>query len=385
MKVLVIDGVIGESYGGVTAKQFRQMLPTSEENIKVLINSPGGSVVDGFDIFNQLVMYKGSVEIVIGAMAASAASYIAMAAPKEKRKGFANSGFMIHESRGTVSARARDLRILSDRLEGINNVIAQEIAKGTGNEFKKVRKDMTEDFYLTGWEELLAYNVISDTVDKEYFAQDEFIYPQDGSVFDWLMFGKALEQSAEARKETVFAIDGANMQNEMAQIAALDLSVYEAKESTVKENSPTPVVENINKGEPKKMATLQEFLAVTPEAKAEYEAALASAMEKGMTQANENTAQILALEGVKLSASATEALDTGIDPKTYAFNKLKAEQEKRETVEAKKPIFASLVTAQTPGEQADKIVKTDAQIKAEMDEFEKGIAAAAEKTLGGKK
>lgn len=133
------------------------------------------------------------------------------------------------------------------------------------------------------------------------------------------------------------------------------------------------------------MATLQEFLAATPEAKAEYEAALASAMEKGMTQANENTAQILALEGVKLSASATDALDTGIDPKTYAFNKLKAEQEKRETVEAKKPIFASLATAQTPGEQADKIVKTDAQIKAEMDEFEKGIAAAAEKTLGGKK
>ena len=385
MKVLVIDGVIGQSYGGITAKQFRQMLPTSEEDIKVLINSPGGSVVDGFDIFNQLVMYKGSVEIVIGAMAASAASYIAMAAPKEKRKGFANSGFMIHESRGTVSARARDLRILSDRLEGINNVIAQEIAKGTGNEFKKVRKDMTEDFYLTGWEELLAYNVISDTVDKEYFAQDEFIYPQEGNVFDWLMFGKALEQSAEARKETVFAIDGANMQNEMAQIAALDLSAYEKAQTIETEDSPAPAVENKLKGEPIKMATLQEFLAVTPEAKAEYEAALVSAMEKGMTQANENTAQILALEGVKLSASATEALDTGIDPKTYAFNKLKAEQEKRETVEAKKPIFASLVTAQTPGEQADKIVKTDAQIKAEMDEFEKGIAAAAEKTLGGKK
>ena len=379
MKVLVIDGVIGQSYGGITAKQFRQMLPTSEEDIKVLINSPGGSVVDGFDIFNQLAMYKGSVEVVIGAMAASAASYIAMAAPKEKRKGFANSGFMIHESRGAVSARARDLRILSDRLEGINNVIAQEIAKGTGNEFKKVRKDMTEDFYLTGWEQLLSYNVISDTVDKEYFAQDEFIYPQEGSVFDWLMFGKALEQSAEARKENVFAIDGSNMQNEMAQIAALDLSVYETKESTVKENSPAQVVENINKGEPKKMATLQEFLAVTPEAKAEYEAALASAMEKGMTQANENTAQILALEGVKLSASATEALDTGIDPKTYAFNKLKAEQEKRETVEAKKPIFASLATAQTPGEQAPSVTasaKTEEQIEAE--------AKAMYKKSGGK-
>jgi lipase chaperone LimK len=104
-----------------------------------------------------------------------------------------------------------------------------------------------------------------------------------------------------------------------------------------------------------------------------------------MTQANENTAQILALEGVKLSASATDALDTGIDPKTYAFNKLKAEQDKRESAEPKKAIFASLATAQTPGEQADKIVKTDAQIKAEAEDFEKGMAAAAEKTFGGKK
>ena len=181
MKVLVIDGVIGQSYGGITAKQFRAMLPTTGEDIKLLINSPGGSVVDGFDIFNQLAMYHGSVEVIIGAMVASAASYIAMAAPKEKRKGFANSGFMIHEARGSVSARARDLRILSDRLEGINNVIAAEIAKGTGGEFKKVRKDMNEDYYLTGWEQLLSYNVISDTVDKEYFANDEFVYPQEVS------------------------------------------------------------------------------------------------------------------------------------------------------------------------------------------------------------
>jgi len=252
MKVLVIDGVIGQSYGGITAKQFRAMLPTNEEDIKVLINSPGGSVVDGFDIFNQLSMYKGSVEIVIGAMAASAASYIAMAAPKEKRKGFANSGFMIHESRGSVSARARDLRILSDRLEGINNVIAQEIAKGTGNDFKRVRKDMTEDFYLTGWEELLKYNVISDTVEKEYFKDDELVYPQENSVFDWITFGKALEQSHDAKKEMVFALDDASIQSEMAQIAALDLSAIENAQQpqnieTQQENSPAPAVENNTK------------------------------------------------------------------------------------------------------------------------------------------
>lgn len=381
MKVLVIDGVIGQSYGGITAKQFRDMLPTTGEDIKVLINSPGGSVVDGFDIFNQLTMYKGSVEIIIGAMAASAASYIAMAAPKEKRKGFANSGFMIHESRGSVSARARDLRILSDRLEGINNVIAQEIAKGTGNEFKRVRKDMTEDYYLTGWEQLLSYNVISDTVDKEYFANDEFIYPQEGSIFDWLMFGKALEQSADARKESVFALDDVSLQNEMAQIAALDLSAIEKQ----KENSPTTVVENTIKGEPKKMAKLEDLLNDNPDARAEYDSALETAKAQAVIEANENTAQILALEGVKISASATEALDNGIDPKTYAFNKLKAEQEKRATTEEKKPIFASLATGQTPGEQAKEVVKTEAQKKAEMDEFEKSMAAAAEKISGGKK
>lgn len=145
------------------------------------------------------------------------------------------------------------------------------------------------------------------------------------------------------------------------------------------ENSPAPAVENNTQGAPIKMAKLDELLTANPEAKAEYDAALKSAEDKGKLEANENTAQILALEGVKLSASATEALDNGIDPKTYAFNKLKAEQEKRATVETKKPIFASLATGQTPGEQAPSVTtseKTEEQIEAE--------AKAMFKKAGGK-
>lgn len=155
------------------------------------------------------------------------------------------------------------------------------------------------------------------------------------------------------------------------------------KDKNSQSNSPAQAVENNTEGAPIKMAKLDELLLANPEAKAEYDAALKSAEEKGKLEANENTAQILALEGVKLSASATEALDNGIDPKTYAFNKLKAEQEKRATVETKKPIFASLATPQTPGEQAKE--KTPEQIKAEDDAYIASMEKAAERTFGGKK
>lgn len=145
-----------------------------------------------------------------------------------------------------------------------------------------------------------------------------------------------------------------------------------------KEDSPDQTDENKLKGEPKKMAKLEDLLRDNPDAKAEYDSALETAKAQAVIDANKNTAEILALEGVKLSNSATEALDNGVDPKTYAFNKLKAEQEKRATTEEKKPIFASLATPQTPGEQAK-------EEKFDMDAFISGMEKAAERTFGGKK
>lgn len=78
----IIDGYDEDGYNeGIksTADIFRDELYSGEGNISVWVNSPGGDMVTGAQIYNLIKDYKGKVTIKIDGLAASAASVIAMA------------------------------------------------------------------------------------------------------------------------------------------------------------------------------------------------------------------------------------------------------------------------------------------------------------------
>jgi ATP-dependent Clp protease protease subunit len=91
-RTLYLDGEISDEtwYGDeVTPKLFKDELNAGDGNITLWINSPGGDVFAAAQIYNMLMDYKGNVTVKIDALAASAASVIAMAGTK-----------VLYESRG---------------------------------------------------------------------------------------------------------------------------------------------------------------------------------------------------------------------------------------------------------------------------------------------
>ena len=79
---LRLEGVLGEDswfYDTTSPKEFRQELFAETGDVKVWINSPGGDVFAGTEIYTMLKEYPGKVTVLIDALAASAASIIAMA------------------------------------------------------------------------------------------------------------------------------------------------------------------------------------------------------------------------------------------------------------------------------------------------------------------
>ena len=81
-RTLYLNGTIAEESwfeDDVTPELFREELYGDEGNIVIWINSPGGDVVAGAQIYNMLVEYPGHVTIKVDGIAASAASVIAMA------------------------------------------------------------------------------------------------------------------------------------------------------------------------------------------------------------------------------------------------------------------------------------------------------------------
>ena len=81
-RILRLEGPIDEeSFWGdeITPRMFRDELESGEGNVTVWINSPGGNVFAAAEIYTMLKDYKGSITVKIDAIAASAASVVAMA------------------------------------------------------------------------------------------------------------------------------------------------------------------------------------------------------------------------------------------------------------------------------------------------------------------
>jgi ATP-dependent protease ClpP protease subunit len=131
---LFIYEQIGESFwgGGVSAKsvidQLEKLKGVSQLDIR--INSEGGDVFDGKAIYNALRRFAANKTVYIDGLAASAATFIAMAGDRIVTA--ENATWMIHEASGLAMGNAGTLRDLADVLDGENAAIAGIYAARTG-------------------------------------------------------------------------------------------------------------------------------------------------------------------------------------------------------------------------------------------------------------
>jgi ATP-dependent Clp protease, protease subunit len=132
---LLIYDAIGEDMwtgGGVTPKGVAEQLKnlSGVKTLNIYINSPGGSVFDGEAIYNQLRRFEAKKNVIVDGLAASAASFIAMAGDKITMGH--GSQMMIHRAMGGAYGFESDLRAVADVLGMLSGTIADIYAKRTG-------------------------------------------------------------------------------------------------------------------------------------------------------------------------------------------------------------------------------------------------------------
>lgn len=127
-EVLIFDYI---GFFGVEAEAFvREVGALDVDEITVRINSPGGSVFDGWAIYNALQSHPAKVTTIVEGLAASAASFIAQAGDRRiMRKA---SQMMIHNAWGVCQGPASDMREMADRLERLSATIAGIYASRSG-------------------------------------------------------------------------------------------------------------------------------------------------------------------------------------------------------------------------------------------------------------
>ena len=132
-RILRLEGPIDEeSFWGdeITPQMFRDELESGEGDVTVWINSPGGNVFAAAEIYTMLRDYKGSITVKIDAIAASAASVVAMAGDTVQMSPVAM--LMIHDPSTVAMGNTKDMEkaieVLTEVKESIIN--AYEIKTG---------------------------------------------------------------------------------------------------------------------------------------------------------------------------------------------------------------------------------------------------------------
>ena len=113
---------------GVSAKGFLAELGALPEGtpVDLRLNSPGGSVFDAVAIHNAIKRHEGTVTVWIDGIAASAASYIAMAGDEIVMP--ENAFLMIHDPAGLVMGTAEDMRSMAEALDKVKGSLVSGYA-----------------------------------------------------------------------------------------------------------------------------------------------------------------------------------------------------------------------------------------------------------------
>ena len=147
--ISILD-VIGEDYGsGVSARRIGAALRSIGENdVVVNINSPGGDFFEGVAIYNMLRAHPAKVTVRVMALAASAASVIAMAGDEIQigRAGF----MMIHNSWGICVGNRQDLREMAAAMDTFDAAMASVYAERSGRDQEEISALMDAETWFNG-------------------------------------------------------------------------------------------------------------------------------------------------------------------------------------------------------------------------------------------
>ena len=122
---------------------------SSEKDIFLYINSPGGSVTAGMAIYDTMNFIRPNVSTVCIGQAASMGAFLLSAGEKGKRYCLPNARVMIHQPLGGFQGQASDFEIHAKEILDIKGKLNRLMAEHTGQKLEKVSQDTDRDNFLS--------------------------------------------------------------------------------------------------------------------------------------------------------------------------------------------------------------------------------------------
>ncbi len=151
----------------VTQRIITQLLlleaTDATKEIRIFINSPGGSADGGFALFDMIRFVKPPVKTIAVGLVASAAAIVLLGAKKESRLGLPHCRILLHQPSTQLFGPAAHVEITAQEILRLREKANQLIAAETGQTVQKVATDTNRDYWM-GPEEAKKYGVIHKVV-----------------------------------------------------------------------------------------------------------------------------------------------------------------------------------------------------------------------------
>ncbi len=165
-RIIFLGGPIDDHMANIVIAQLLFLENEDpKKDIKLYINSPGGSVTSAMAMFDTMNHIKPDVSTVCVGIAASAAAVLLSSGAKGKRFCLPNSEVMIHQVMGGTEGQASDIAIAAKHILRTKENLNKILAKNTGKTPAQIEKDSDRDYYMTA-EEAKKYGIVDEIITK---------------------------------------------------------------------------------------------------------------------------------------------------------------------------------------------------------------------------
>lgn len=149
----------------VVAQLLHLAYEDSKKDIKLYINSPGGSVYDGLAIYDTIQYISPDVQTIGIGLQASMGAFLLSSGTKGKRYALPSSRIMIHQPSSGTQGKITDQEITLREGIFLKKHLNKILAKNTGQKLAKIEKDVDRDFWMSA-DEAKTYGIIDEVITK---------------------------------------------------------------------------------------------------------------------------------------------------------------------------------------------------------------------------
>ena len=159
-RIIFLTGEINDQVADLVVAQLIYLESKDpNKDVMIYINSPGGSVTDGFAIYDTMRYIKCDIRTISMGLSASMGAFLLAAGTKGKRIALPNSEILIHQPLGGVQGQATDIKIHADWIIKTKDRLNHLLSEFTGQPVAKVALDTERDNIMSA-EDALAYGLV---------------------------------------------------------------------------------------------------------------------------------------------------------------------------------------------------------------------------------